>query len=211
MVGSLGVSLADLLLPPFGGEGAGDQVVIVLQKLTEGDEDLSQVVEGPNGAGVILGLRHGIDLHQVPVREQGDGSLYGFAGGDGARLSRTFYLELCAYGHEAVHGHHGGGVEGDGSKARGPRPSVSEAEATRFRRVRQDRPARDELLHVLEVRRYARSHAALDLPDHVHVQLADLQVIQVVVLVHLRVVLGCGLELLGGEGVALVIWPVHAG
>ena len=131
---------------PLQGEAAGHEHVVVLQEFAERDQDLAEVRDHPDVAGEAFRRRGIGDLDEIARVEDDEGPFDRVAGRHRARLPRSFRLDLRPDRDEVVEDVHRCGMQGDGREARGPGPTVSEAEAAGAAGMAEDRSARDDIL-----------------------------------------------------------------
>src|SRR5216117_1340783 len=131
---------------PLQGEAAGHEHVVVLQEFAERDQDLAEVRDHPDVTGEAFRRRGIGDLDEIARVEDDEGPFDRVAGRHRARLPRSFRLDLRPDRDEVVEDVHRCGMQGDGREARGPGPTVSEAEAAGAAGMAEDRSARDDIL-----------------------------------------------------------------
>src|SRR3989441_3625076 len=131
---------------PLEAERPGHQDMVVLQELSERDQDFAEIRDDadvardpPCGRGVR-------DLDKVTRVEDDERSFDSVARGHRARLPGPLGLDLGAYRDEVVEDVHRRGMQGNRREPRRPCPSVPEPEAAGPAWMAEDRPPRDDVL-----------------------------------------------------------------
>jgi len=150
--------------PPLPDIGGGRQRPVVLQKLAEADQYLSQVqnlgdmgLESRlNGAGIAATHRHpfqnvavGVEADHIAVQEPHRWPLNGAYRRHCSRLSRLLHLDLGSRRHELAQEQHGGWIDPGRGKAGIPGPAIAQPEAPRSGGMGEYGTAGDEVAQEL--------------------------------------------------------------